>query len=409
MPFSGSRSIRRRIKRLLAPALAAMACLPLAGCWNSQELNDLSVVLALGIDKAENGYSVTVQVVDPNQMSRNKSANRSPVTVYNEQASTIFEALRRMTTKASRRMYIAHLRFVIFNEEMARSGIEEPLDFLLRDHEVRPDFYMAIAKGSWNAADVLKMMTPTEVLPAMDLFKSLKVSQQAWAPTTAVSVTDFVGNLVKDGIDPVLTGLGYIGDLEQGKTEANVKEPQSPFEYKYEGVGVMHGDRLIGWLSENDSKAYNYIVNHITSTVGKITSPDSGKPFDVEVTHSRVEMEPYLKNGKPAMRLKSKIEGVIGEVGGPANLMNEAVLLRMQEAGRIKYEQILQHCLDRIQSDFKVDIFGFGEAFHRKYPRQWRRWKADWPDEFARMPIELETDYELKRMGKIISPFQGKE
>lgn len=47
----------------------------LTGCWNNKELSAISVVMAMGIDAVDDQYEVSLQVVDPSQMSRNSPWN----------------------------------------------------------------------------------------------------------------------------------------------------------------------------------------------------------------------------------------------------------------------------------------------------------------------------------------------
>lgn len=137
-------------------------------------------------------------------MSRNRGSDRSPVSIFSQKAPTLFEAIRKITTKSARKMYVAHIRLVIFDKQTARNGIKEPLDFLFRDHEVRPDFYMVVTKGT-SAKDVVSFITPTEILPSIGMYKTLKVSEKVWAPTSAVKVTEMLKKLTKTGVEPVLT------------------------------------------------------------------------------------------------------------------------------------------------------------------------------------------------------------
>ena len=41
----------------------------LTGCYNYRELNDLAITTAFGIDKDENGYKMTFQVVNTKKSS----------------------------------------------------------------------------------------------------------------------------------------------------------------------------------------------------------------------------------------------------------------------------------------------------------------------------------------------------
>jgi len=398
-----------RLIRLFRMAVVVLVfALALSGCWNRRELNELSVVLAMGVDKVDDEYVVTLQSVDPTQMSRNRAANRSPVVTFTQRSETIFEALRKVTTKASRKMYVAHLRLLVFNEKAAREGINDIVDFFARDHEFRPDFYIAIAKDA-NAQELLELTTPTEILPAMELYKSLKVSQEAWAPTAAVNIIDFLQKITKTGVEPVLTGVTVIGDIKKGKTLGNVTRPKSFSEFKYVGIGVLKDDRLIGWLNESESKAYNYVTNNIKSTVGIVGCPDSDKKFNVEVILSRVNVLPSIRDGEPYAQVKMRTEANLAEVGCDVDLTKEEEFLKLQSAASEQLYDLLFDSITRVQRHYGADIFGFGEAFHRKHPRQWHQWKRDWDRYFKAMQVDISIDYKLRKIGKMINPLDKAE
>ena len=41
----------------------------LSGCWSKRELHELAIVVALGIDKVDEDFEVSIQVVDPSSRS----------------------------------------------------------------------------------------------------------------------------------------------------------------------------------------------------------------------------------------------------------------------------------------------------------------------------------------------------
>ncbi|OMF23697.1 hypothetical protein BK132_25795, partial [Paenibacillus sp. FSL H8-0259] len=59
-----------RIRKVLTTCIPLLV-LPmlLSGCWERKELNELAFVLALGLDKAESGYKVSMQVVIPSSIT----------------------------------------------------------------------------------------------------------------------------------------------------------------------------------------------------------------------------------------------------------------------------------------------------------------------------------------------------
>lgn len=361
----------RKKMGLAFTAFIMMASL-LSGCWNRQELNAISVVMAMGIDLLDGQYQLTVQVSDPSQMSVNRSkGERSPAVIFSERAPTLFEALRKITTKASRRMYLSHMRIVIINEKVAERGIRNPLDFLFRDHEVRPDFYMAVAKDC-DAKDILSFVTPMEVLPAIDLYKSLKVSESAWAPTSAVNVVDMMQKVTKDGVEPVLTGITLIGNRDKGMKMDNVKQPKSYAEYKYTGIGVLLDDRIVGWLGESDSKGYSYLTNNVHSTVGHVKCPEGKNNFVMEIYKSHAQVIPSIKDGKPHAKIRMKSEANIGEYHCSADLGDEKVFKQLQQTARDEQKFMLEYSL-------------CSEEIRRRHLRLWRSFPQEIPEAMEQM------------------------
>ncbi|WP_281890333.1 hypothetical protein [Paenibacillus sp. YYML68] len=146
---------------MLKPVITCVLCLllaiPLTGCWNRKELNDLAIAGGLAIDQADaSQYKVTVQVVDPSEVaSRKGGGGRSPVLTFEATAPSVFEAIRKLTTSSPRKIYLSHLRIVVLGQQLAERGIAKPLEFLSRDHEVRSDFFVILAKDA-KASDILK-------------------------------------------------------------------------------------------------------------------------------------------------------------------------------------------------------------------------------------------------------------
>lgn len=102
---------------------AVLMTLVLSGCWSRKELNELAVSIGLGIDQTENGYLVTTQIVAPRQAASGAGgANGPPALVMATEESTVIEALRKLTTKLPRKIYLSHLSILLIDESIAREG-----------------------------------------------------------------------------------------------------------------------------------------------------------------------------------------------------------------------------------------------------------------------------------------------
>ncbi|MED1723166.1 Ger(x)C family spore germination protein [Brevibacillus parabrevis] len=390
------------IKVLLCLTLVIL----LGGCWNRKELNDLAICVGIGIDKVKTGYSVSVQIVDPAEVAANKGKpGRAPVTLFTMSGATVFEALRKMTTISPRKIYMSHTRMLILGEELAREGIAPVLDFVSRDHEFRTDFYIAVARGT-TAHNILKVITPLEQIPANEMFASLETSSKAWAPTAAITLDQLIADLTNKGKQAVLTGIKLTGSPEEGDQRKNVEQIDSNVLLQYTTLAAFRGDKLIGWLNEKDSKAYNYITGNVKSTAGSLPCKGGGR-LTMEIMKSNSKVKAILKNGKPEIMVDIHLENDIGEVQCKIDLTKMETIEEIQKEAEKGLVATGMRAV-AYAKQHEVDIFGFGDVIHRQYPKVWKQLEKNWNKEFAKLPVHIKAEVKIRRLGTINNAFKEK-
>ncbi|MGG4219338.1 Ger(x)C family spore germination protein [Paenibacillus jamilae] len=380
----------------------------LTGCWNRRELNELGIAVGMGIDKQGDQFRVSIQVVDPgNASSRKGTSGGAPATLYTEEADTIFEAIRKITTISPRRMYFSHLRICVIGESLATEGMAKSLDLLSRYHQFRTDFYIVVSKGN-SAEDTLKIMTPLNPIPAIDLFSSLETSQKNWSPSTTVTLDELIDAVTSEGKQPVLTGLRIIGDKEMGETSSNVKKIAPFSRLQYSGLAVFREDRLIGWLDETESRGYNFILGKVQSSVGYVACPRGGKIVS-EIIRTQTTVKGSSYRGEPQIHIKMQVEANVGEVECTGlDLTKVETIHDIEKKEEEKIEDIMKSAVNKAQKSYKTDIFGFGEAIHRAAPKTWNTLKKNWDEEhFTELPVTIKVDFKIRRLGTIGSSFMN--
>lgn len=97
-------------KGLLRLIAVAVLVLPLGGCWNSRELNELAVVSGIGMDLVPetDEYRVTFQLVNPSSTSTSTSpgSGKPAVVVVSATDKTMFGALRRASKHVTRQLFL---------------------------------------------------------------------------------------------------------------------------------------------------------------------------------------------------------------------------------------------------------------------------------------------------------------
>ncbi|QOY36433.1 Ger(x)C family spore germination protein [Anaerobacillus isosaccharinicus] len=383
-------------KKLVSILLIIMTILS-TGCWNQRELNDLGIAMALGLDKADDKHiRLTVQIVLPQEVKQ--PSYFTPVTVYSEEAETVFEAFRKITTMSPRKVYLPHFRIAVIGETLAQDGILDLLEMLFRDHEFRSDFYIVVAREGASAEDVLKTMTPFERIPANEKFSALKLSESAWAPTVAVNLDDLLRNLATDGMESVLTGITFKGNKNDGKTKKNVETLDPNSLLQYEGIGVFKEDKLVGWLNQDESKGFNYIMSNVQSTVGRIKCPTAGE-LVVEIMGTETEIIPSYIDGKPEFELKITSNVNVAEVVCDIDLQDPKTIEQLEKSLEDRQKELLNSVVVAAQEKYKSDIFGFGNTFRKSYPKQWKKLKDQWEELFPTVKVSYSAEGTINLTG----------
>lgn len=392
-----------RWRTSLALSLLILVAATLAGCWDRRELNDLAIAVGIGLDSSENGVQVTTQIVNPSEVASKRAGTTysTPVTNFSATEATTFEALRKLTTLAPRKIFPSHLRVLIIGESLARKGLTKVLDGISRDRDFRSDFYLIIAKGT-SAKNVLDILTPIEKIPANKMFVTLDFSQKFWAPTVKMELDQIMSDLSDPAKDTVLTGIQIVGNERKGETIRNLNKAEPDALLKYSGVALFKGDKLTDWLNEEESKGYNFIMGNVKNTAGHAICPGGGI-VAVEGTRTKTTIKGRVVEGEPEITVHLSMEENIGEVQCDIDLTKSENIERIEELGEEKLIKIMEAAVRKAQ-DNKADIFGFGEAIEDANPKYWVKIRKDWDKYFADLKVTFNVDVQIRRLGTTTNP-----
>ncbi|WP_342478293.1 Ger(x)C family spore germination protein [Paenibacillus sp. FSL H7-0350] len=399
--------MRKRMAKVLA------ACIPLlllpmllSGCWERKELNELAFVLGLGLDKAEDGYKVSMQVVIPSsiisQSAGGSGGSGVPVVLYTFKVKTIYESLRKFNLVSSRSPYMGHIRVLVVGEELAREGLAETLDVLKRSREPRMDFYVMVARKT-TAENVLKVLTPLDRLPANKLFNSLDKSYQISSKTVAVTVDDFIEDLIYEGTNPVLTGVELLGDPEAGGDKANVERTNPDARLHYKSVAIFRRDKLIGWMDDVVTVGYNYVIDNVTKNTGYFKDKN-GSLVVMEALTTTTKRKVKFIDGKPHIYLSVEALCNVQEIEGPDKIDTESKIHELELKTQERIVQRMEAAVKNITERYNADVFGFGQLIYRKSPKIWSSVKEN--DEYLKsLPVHYKAAVTINRIGTIDNSF----
>ncbi|WP_458462241.1 Ger(x)C family spore germination protein [Paenibacillus sp.] len=395
------------MNKCLRLILSFAVLLPLlTGCWDRQELNELGIMLGLGVDKDGELIKVTAQVVVPNEISSKSGGGKgSPVTQYQASAPTLFEAIQKLTESSPRRIFMAHIRVLIFGEEYARKeGIYDVTEALLREPTVRPDYYVMIARNT-TASKVLDVLTPLENIPAEKMFNSLDVSSKTWSPTTTVTGDQLMEYMLAPGIQPVITGVEVVGSQAKSGSMENITTIKSPASLNSTGLSVFKKDKLIGWLTEDESKGYNYIRNNVVSTIGHIPCRENGN-VTLKTLRTTTSRKAKVVAGRPIINIKINHVSSIGAVECGIKTGSMEVLKELERDSEERLTELMQESIKSVQRRFHVDIFGFGQEVYHADPKFFKKVEKEWDSYLNNLDVHYEVNVQIKRVGALDDSFK---
>ncbi|KPH74540.1 hypothetical protein AFL42_09965 [Oceanobacillus caeni] len=385
------------MKRMIPISIILFMIIILSGCWDSKELTDISIVTILGIDKEDDKYKVTVQILNPGEIAGDTGTTQPAVNTYTETGNTLIEAIRRLTSIAPRKIYLSHLRIVIFGEEFAREGIGGVLDFLSRDHEMRTDFFFAVAKD-YAAEDVLKILTPLEQIPGNNIWGMIKTSEKIWAGVTSVNIDDLVSSITSKGKEASITGLSITDDPEVGSKLTNLEKSLPYTRIETYNEGAFRNDKLVDWLTEAQTRTVNNINGKVQSTVTTIPCGKNGD-LSLEVFNTKVEKKAKVKGDTPKMEVNIRVESNIADVSCTVDLTDPNEITKLEKKHEKDIEKTTRDSIKEIQ-EMGVDLFGFGEKFKMSNFKYWKTVEDEWDEVFSdQLEVDINVDVQIRRTG----------
>lgn len=390
-------------KRILIYILSLLLPLFLSGCWNRRELDAISVVEAMGIDKLENGQiSLTNQMLRPSGVkgtssSGEKGGRGKGVWVVTATGETVFDAIRNATKQVDRRSYFGHNKVIIIGEESAKSGIAPLLDLAMRDQELRELSYVFITKG--KAADIIKAEHPQERIPSKGI-ENLAKATKASSKVPQVLMLDVLKNLVSKTSDSFIPGI----ELFEQKEATTVTKT-----FELHETAIFKDDKLVGWFNPEETRGLLWILGEVKSGIIVINSPgDESKNVALEIIRASSKVTPEIDEGVLSVTVEVKEEGNLAEQMSQVDLSKPDSFKQLEEEQTAKIEGEIQSALSKAQK-WGVDIFKFGEKFHRKFPAEWPELQRNWDEELPKIKVNLAVEAKLRNMGITSRPIGAKE
>jgi spore germination protein KC len=382
--------VRRKTMKKLIALVLVFNTIFFSGCWDSRELNELGLVMAVGVDKKKGGdlYTVTVQVAKPSSAAGQggkSGGGDQPVWVGSAQGKTIFEAIRNIAKFSSRRIMWAHNNIIIIGESLAEEDITPVVDFFTMNPELRMKTWVAIAHG--EAKPYVEAKTGVENIPAISMAELFRYHE---LPAESVS-TDMVTlfrDFKSESKQPLVSALNKQGEDEKAGDESQIE---------LEGAAVFKGSKLIGWTSPEETRGIAWLRNEMNKAVIVLTDVGQKKQkISVELDDTKVKINAEIGEELPIINIEVKARGDIAEIDAAADITIEQLKSMVKKEAEKEIKREINLGLEKVQKEFKSDVLGFGRVVHVADKKEWyKRIDNKWEEMYPQLSVNVNVTVEI--------------
>jgi len=291
-----------------AVVLALLTAL-LASCWDKIELNELTLVSMVGLDRdPESGiYTVWLQVINPASGASAKGTpggEQSPVYTYAASGRTMAETQVSFYNLIPRKMFVHHAKAVLISSRAARQGMKDFMNFSELQPDARTSIPLLVVDGS--IGDVMRTFTPLERNPADSLASRLKLlSDYALKSGRRTELRDVIERAERDEpiVLPLVAATSKTGEFNSWEASASIDANRN--QLRLNGGAVIRNFRMIGRLNEDELVLYHLLAGERGRFVRRVPFRNGHVTVSMESRSAKRRL--VWENGKPVVRVRLRV------------------------------------------------------------------------------------------------------
>ena len=233
------------------------------------DIEKSAIVVALGIDKADQGYKVTAQIATPQTA---ETASSYDDTVMTSTGKTVLEAVENIGSFAGWHPKLSFCSMIFIGRELAKTDIENVVEYFLTTERVENSAILAMSDTT--AEDLLYAQTPLDTISSFALQKIVLKSDAMSGTVGATNLKTFAQSLYsksKSGYMPVIDIIhGAAKGGESSQSEGSGGEKKDEVVFNASRLALFFEGAYVGQLSEEETLIYYFYkgpVYHTALTV----------------------------------------------------------------------------------------------------------------------------------------------
>ena len=399
------KKIRKILVRGIAGIIIVLLIFSLSGCYSVQSIDDLTYVIALGIDKGKNNtLALTVQFTFPTS-SESASGEAAPTIVNTVECASINSGITLLNSYTSKEINLSHCKIIVFSEELAVSGIGEEIFTLSNQVEIRPDSNIIISKST--AKEYIENSKPELENLVAKYYELNLFSQEYVGFTENISISNFFNKLNTTSIEPTaILGNGNKLNLpssNNSKDELDIVAGELPItEYKREsenlGIAVFKDDKMVGELTAIETMLHLILTDNFESGIITLNHPlKENSTIDIALySHKKTNIDAKLINGSPFATIEVFLNSRLLSVDKNSGDFDADEIKELESLINSYLENAILNYLYKTSKEFESDIDGIGQSLLTKFKnsKEWNNY--NWPQNYKNTFFKAHVNTNIK-------------
>lgn len=396
-------------KRWIGCILTLIISLCLSGCWDRRELQERNFVLAVAIDRADEGlgpkqgkdvervesfvqphgsklYRLSLQILQlkPSSNTEGSGRGKTSTSVMSTTGESMLEMLWDLLGQSNKQLWFDHVQTIIISDAAVRQGGLQPmLDFYHRNAEIRWLTKVVITHG--EARPLLEYRPPTGEPSGMFIANSLRMyGKSPHVPGWHTDLGD-ISTSSDNGRRVLIPRIELTDDV-----------------VKLGGMAIFKDQKFIDYVDEYTTQGLKLMSGIEKSAVITFECPmHPEKVLAFELFSHNTKLTPHADNGTIYFTLDIAMKGNIGEM--QCRLQHDTI--EDEDMGKLE-ELVAEAVKKNILYSFytyqrlKVDASIFGQKLAASEPLVWEEVKDHWDDEaFPKTSLIVSVNVLIENIG----------
>lgn len=369
-------------KTLLIFALILTILITFFSAYDVRGVEDLSYVIALGIDKSDSKdepYSLTIQTAKPD--SSESGGTKIKTDIQTVDCNSFNLGLSMLNLENEKTLNLSHCTAIIISEDLAKDGIENIINTITNNIEIRPTCNILISKE--KTSEFLEVASNIEDISSK-FYNSFINSAKTTSYITTCEFSKFYSNLNYDIQEPVAL-YSYIKDDS----------------IETLGLAVFKDYKMIGRLSGLETICYNLLTNNFEqATIEVYNYQNPGLPIAINIEKlNNTKFKVKLEDNIPKIECNVSVESKILTANKNYDFSTQESLKQLEAEINLFLEKSISDFLYKTSTEYNSDIIGFEGYFKKNFLTQDEIDKYNWQE------LYKNSEFTVKAQNQLISGF----